>query len=105
MLRRAITRTIFTRFDSGNAFEERVRNDPEALLEIDARAPAEQLLRARDVGPRIADVTRALAVELALDHLAEHTSDRVRELVDARAATGGDIEYAAAHVRRRRRDA
>src|SRR5438034_3774766 len=98
MLSRAITRTTLTRFGSGNAVDEAARDDSQPGLEIDARLPAQQVACAVDVRPGVADVAISLSVVLALDLLAQHGPDRVRELVDARPAAGRDVEDEPTHA-------
>src|SRR2546430_10002195 len=98
MFRRAITRRTLT--GSGNALQEGVGREPQAVVDADPRVPAEQLARARDVGPGIADVARSFREELAVDGKAEQRADRLGELVDRGRASGGDVQHLAVDVGR-----
>src|SRR6266571_947786 len=89
---------------SGNALQEGVGGESQALVEPDPRLPPEQLVCARDVCPRVAHVAGSLGVELALDGESEQRADRVRELVDGRPAARGDVQHLAGDVRRVRRE-
>src|SRR6266540_5002126 len=91
MLSLAITRRTLTRSGKG-ALEEGLRGDPQPVFEPDARLPAEQLARPCHVRVRVADVAGARRMQLPLDGKAEDRADRVRELVDAGRAAGGDVD-------------
>src|SRR5438067_6945667 len=91
---RAITRRTFTR--SGSATQELDRA-AEPLLEADLRPVAEQSLRLAEVGPRVADVSRARG-EVPLPHrLAEDLADRLGHLIHAPWRPGRDVDDLAPH--------
>src|SRR5438105_12699212 len=94
MFSRAITRRTLT--GSGNALQEGVRRQAQAFAEADARFPPEQLARACDVRPRIADVAGALRLLVALDGAAEQCADRLCELVHGRGRACGHVHDLAA---------
>src|SRR6266540_6079514 len=99
MFSRAMTRRILTRpsSDSGN---DRLGRDLEPGGEVDPRLIAEELARRRDVGPGVADVSRARRLEALLDRLAEDRADRLGDVVDARGRAGRDVEDSTACSRR-----
>src|SRR5438094_10009422 len=97
MLRRAITRRILVSGKRGSLQQE-LRCEAETFLEADSRLPAEELARAGDVGPGVADVACALRLLFVLDGAAEERTDRLGELVHGRRPAGGDVEDGSADV-------
>src|ERR687891_1305812 len=78
--------------------QQELRRPPQPVLERDRRDEAERLARLAHVGPRVPKISGARRQVAALDRLVEQASDRVRELVDRRGRTRGDVEYPPAHV-------
>src|SRR5215218_4539181 len=98
MLRRAMTRTIFTGCsDSGN---DRLGRQLEPGGEVDLRLVSKRLACRGDVGPRVVDVAGARRLEAFFDRLAEDEADRLRNVIHARGGAGRDVEDASAGSRR-----
>src|ERR671918_2501183 len=96
MFRRAITRrtrigwVLFGGRDTAE-LTERLRRQPEAVLEADGRLVSERLACRRDVGPGVPDLARAGGKVPLLDGTVEDRADDVRELFDADRPPGGDV--------------
>src|SRR6476620_6460331 len=92
MLSRAMTLRIRIRgSDSGN---DCLGRQLEPGGEVDLRFVAEDLTRRADVCPGVADVAGTRRLEALLDGLAEDDAERLRDVVDARRRSGGDVERA-----------
>src|SRR2546430_9598562 len=101
MLRRAITRRIFTRgSDPGN---DRLGRELEPGREVDPGLVTERLARGADVGPGVPNVAGPWRLETSLDRFAEDETDRLGDMVHARRRAGRDVEDASARAGRVRR--
>src|SRR6185437_15887051 len=74
----------------------------QALLEVDRRRVAQDVLRGADVRPRVANVARPRRREGPVHGLVEDAADRLGDVVHARRRAGGDVEDASARAVRMR---
>src|SRR6476620_7695479 len=65
---------------------------PQARLQVDRRLVAEDPLGLAQVGPRVPQVTGAPRQLAALHRLPDDRTDRLRDGVDARRRSGGNVE-------------
>src|SRR5262245_617347 len=81
-----------TRSTRIGSVKKRLAREPEPLGEPDPRVVGKRLACRRDVGPRVADVSRPPFAVPALHRLAEQLPDRLGDLVHARRYACRDVE-------------
>src|SRR5256885_15220743 len=68
----------------------------QALLEVDRRRVAQDVLRRGDVRPRVANVARPRRREGPFHGLVQNAADRLGHVIPARRRAGGDVADATA---------